>query len=142
MTRPLLALLLVAGVACGPPVAQAPDTARLPPVDFSQYGTYYLWPCAANNPPQPSVCEGIVRKYISALAETPGCDPHGGSCIRRPVGASSPGATMLCNCTTAVYAGSTQAADSVLTDFYASGCSLMCCACPAQPPASYAPSSR
>ena len=135
MTRRMLALLLVGSAGCGPPTESGGN--YQPPVDFTQYGAYDLWPCVPNNPPQPTACGGLVRKYVAAIAETPACDPHLGSCIRRPLGGNGPGDAMLCNCTTAVYPGSTQAADSVLSDFYAAGCAVMCCACPAPPPAAY-----
>jgi hypothetical protein len=139
----MLPLLLVGCAACGEP-ANVPSTAAPPPivVDFAKYSAFYLWPCMASNGGQSAACDGIVRRYLATIADAPTCDAHASSCVRRPVGSGGPGGALLCNCTTAVYAGNTQAVDSVLTEFYAGGCNLLCCACPTLPPAAFdAPSS-
>ena len=133
MTRRMVALLLIACGGCGGSADSTGSPASVP-VDFTRYGAYYLWPCGPNRPTQPAPCDGLVRKYVAALADAPICDPHADSCVRRPVGGFGPGDAIVCNCTMSVSARSTQTADAVLTDFYAAGCTVMCCPCPSPPP--------
>jgi len=135
MNRKMIALALIGWAGCG----GAPGTNSATPtppstVDFAQYAAYSLWPCGPNGIAQPASCDGLVRRYVAALANVQVCDPHADSCVRRPVGGHGPGDAFLCNCTMSVGAANTQPADGVLTDFYAIGCTIMCCPCPAPPP--------
>jgi hypothetical protein len=134
MTRVMVALVLIGCAACGGELASNSTGSSSTPVDFTRYGAYALWPCGPNSPTQSPGCDNLVRRYVSALADTPSCDLHGDSCVRRPIAGFGAADAILCNCTRAVNVGTTQAADSVLTDFYAAGCTIMCCPCPAPPP--------
>ena len=132
MTRKMVALLLIACGGCGGS-AHSTDPA-VSSVDFTRFGAYKLWPCGPNSPTQPAPCDGLARKYVATLANIPICDPLADSCVRRPIGGFGPGDAIVCNCTMSVNTRSTQAADAVLTDFYAAGCTVMCCPCPSPPP--------
>jgi hypothetical protein len=135
MTRGMLALLLMGLAGCGGSLGSSSGIPDDPPaVDFARYNTYNLWPCGPNGLSQPGSCDGLVRKYVAALADDRICDSHVDSCVRRPIGGPGPGDAILCNCTMSVNAGSTQTADAVLTDFYAAGCTIMCCSCLSPPP--------
>lgn len=133
MTRKMVGLLLMACAACGGSAGYT-SQAVSGGVDFTRYGAFELWPCGPNAAPQPTSCDGIVRQYVAALAGAQVCDPHADSCVRRPVGGLGPGDAIVCNCTTSVKVASTGAADAVLTNFYATGCIILCCPCPSPPP--------
>ena len=137
---PAMLLAALAAAGCDSPQG-ASQTDTLATSATGPQESEWTWPCGPGGPANPS-CDAIARRYIDAMRDAQVCDPSNpGACsARRPVGVLGPTDAIICNCTEAVNAARTQAADAIVAEFQAQGCAVECCPCPAGPLPGYHPS--
>jgi len=118
----IYALIFVVLVACGdrpePGAGEATSAQSAVPPDSRS-----AWPCGGGLGAAPAKCDALAREYIAAMTDAQQCDAAASCAPRRPVGGyDTSGNAFLCNCTSAVNAGRTEAVDRVLAEFEAQGC--------------------